>query len=157
MMVSLYILPETEELVDRILCSRVLNELHAPHILDIGTGTGAIAISLLAALPNARCTALDINNHCIELASQNAASILGSNDALSRFKGVVHSFLDFAADRENWSSFDLIVSNPPYIPRKQLQDLQPEVKDFEDSVALDGGMSILFGDFLNHINTKHKH
>ena len=87
--------PETEELVEMIIQRDSLSQLRSSsqtrsqvHILDIGTGTGAIAISLLAALPFAKCTAIDINEACISLAQKNAALILGNEQANERFEGV---------------------------------------------------------------------
>ena len=130
--------PETEELVDMIVASGILRGIQSPHILDIGTGTGAIGISLLGALPTTRCTAIDINPHAISLATRNSKLILGVKSS-ERFSGVCKSFSDFAKMSKNLSQFDLIISNPPYIPRPEIQRLEPEVRDFEDKIALDGG------------------
>ena len=138
--------PETEELVEMIIQRDSLSQLWSSsqkrsqvHILDIGTGTGAIAISLLAALPFAKCTAIDINEACISLAQRNAALILGNEQANERFEGIVTSYEDFARNENNRMQFDLIVSNPPYIPSHDMISLQEEVKNFEDERALDGG------------------
>lgn len=138
--------PETEELVEMILNCDSLTQLRSHvqrsiRILDIGTGTGAIAISLLAALPFTECTAIDINEKCISLAQRNADSILGTEQANRRFQGIATSYNDFINVGNNLGKFDLIVSNPPYIPREDMMFLQDEVKIFEDNQALDGGMS----------------
>ena len=109
------------------------------NVLDIGTGTGAIAISLLVALPFIKCTAIDINEFCIRLSKRNAESILGKEQADQRFKAVAGSYQDFVRDENNIGKFDLIVTNPPYIPSKDIKSLQEEVEDFEDKKSLDGG------------------
>ena len=73
------------------------------------------------------------------LAQRNAALILGNEQANERFEGVVTSYEDFARNENNRMQFDLIVSNPPYIPSQDMISLQEEVKNFEDERALDGG------------------
>ena len=72
-------------------------------------------------------------------AQKNAALILGNEQANERFEGVVTSYEDFARNENNRMQFDLIVSNPPYIPSQDMISLQEEVKNFEDERALDGG------------------
>ncbi|MDY0301357.1 MAG: peptide chain release factor N(5)-glutamine methyltransferase [Trichlorobacter sp.] len=98
-------------------------------ILDVGTGSGCIAISLAKRLPKANITALDISDKALAVAKQNA-----------RFHQVEVEFLqgnlfEPVANR----CFNLIISNPPYIPAEELAQLQPEVRNFEPKQALDGG------------------
>ena len=131
--------PETEELIDMILASGTLKSLPIPKILDIGTGSGVIAISLLSNLKSAHCVALDISPMAIALAKKNARLILGYEASNSRFHAVCSSFLNFAQNPDYLNKFDIIISNPPYIPRAELAGLESEVKDFEDPLALDGG------------------
>jgi release factor glutamine methyltransferase len=100
--------------------------------LDFGTGTGCISIALAAKCPNAKIVALDISTEAIALAKENAAK----NNVTERI-----DFLQgdvFSALPENLQ-FDLIISNPPYIPSAEIGTLQPEVRDFDPRAALDGG------------------
>lgn len=101
--------------------------------LDFGTGTGCIAIALAAKCPNAKILALDISPDAIALAKENAE--------IDKVAGKIE-FLNgdgFAALPKNLQ-FDLIISNPPYIPTAEIETLQPEVRDFDPRAALDGGV-----------------
>jgi len=101
----------------------------ATTILDIGTGSGCIAIALARRLPNASVTAVDISEKALAVARANAEK---SGTDIEFLNG---SFLEPVKGRK----FDLIVSNPPYITSSDLASLQPEVRDFEPTLALDGG------------------
>ena len=98
-------------------------------VLDIGTGSGCIAISLAHRLPHAALTAVDLSPDALSIARRNAEQ----NNAQIEF--LLGSFFQPLAGRR----FDLIVSNPPYITQADLATLQPEVRDFEPRLALDGG------------------
>lgn len=98
-------------------------------VLDIGTGSGCIAISLALRLPHAAITAVDLSPDALSIARRNAER----NNAQIEF--LLGSFFQPVSQRR----FDLIVSNPPYITSADLADLQPEVRDFEPRLALDGG------------------
>ncbi|ACD94753.1 peptide chain release factor N(5)-glutamine methyltransferase [Trichlorobacter lovleyi] len=98
-------------------------------VLDIGTGSGCIAISLFHRLPQAAITAVDLSPDALSIARRNAER----NNAQIEF--LLGSFFQPVSERR----FDLIVSNPPYITSADLADLQPEVRDFEPRLALDGG------------------
>lgn len=105
---------------------------HAPQartVLDIGTGSGCIAISLARRLPLAAITAVDLSPHALAVARRNAEQ----HGTDINFQ--LGSFFEPVAGRK----FDLIVSNPPYITTADLAALQPEVRDFEPTLALDGG------------------
>lgn len=117
--------PDTEVLVAAAL-KRVPD---AATVLDIGTGSGCVAISLAKSLANAVVTATDISAAALAVASLNAAK----NSAAIEF--LVGSLFDPVADR----CFDLIVSNPPYIPTAEINHLDQEVRDFDPRAALDGG------------------
>lgn len=126
---------ETEWLVDTIL-KAVKEREPFLHILDLGTGSGAIAVSLAHYLPQAKVTAVDIQKDALEVAKENA-----------ELNGVAHhiKFLNgdmFAplAMPSNQKRFDVIVSNPPYIPTYELNSLMREVRDYEPVTALDGGV-----------------
>jgi release factor glutamine methyltransferase len=103
-----------------------------PMALDFGTGTGCLAISLAVKCPAAQVVALDVSSDALAVARQNAASY----QVESRIRFVEGDGL--AALDQN-SRFDLIVSNPPYIPSGDIPTLDPEVRDHDPRVALDGG------------------
>lgn len=100
--------------------------------LDFGTGSGCIAIALAAKCPAAQITALDVSREALALANENAAR----NNVAERIQ--FQQGDGFAALAEG-SAFDLIISNPPYIPSAEIATLQPEVRDFDPHGALDGG------------------
>ena len=129
--------PETEELCEYILNAHksTLMNMKAPRILDIGAGTGIIGITLLSQIKNAVCTSLDISETAVKLASLNAKRLL--ND--SRYTCLHESFLEHARDKTNHEQYAIIVSNPPYIPSRDVLALDPEVRLYEDHGALDGG------------------
>lgn len=101
--------------------------------LDFGTGSGCLAIALLAKCPQARVTAVDISAAALAMARQNAARHQ-VEDRLTFVCGDGFSAL------ETGSRFNLLISNPPYIPSAEIATLQPEVRDFDPHPALDGGV-----------------
>jgi release factor glutamine methyltransferase len=125
--------PDTETLVD--LCLPFLRERAAAmrrcRILDLGTGTGAIALALLSRIPEAKAFGTDISAEALETALFSA-DINGLKD---RFDGIVSDW--FGAVEGH---FTLIASNPPYIRTKDIEVLAPEVRDHDPVKALDGGM-----------------
>jgi release factor glutamine methyltransferase len=100
------------------------------HILDLGTGSGALLISLLLELPNARGLGVDVSFQALDIARQNA-HYLG---LLERIEFIQGDWLDGVSGQ-----FDLLICNPPYIPREQIKDLSREVRLFDPRRALDGG------------------
>lgn len=120
--------PETELLVERVLAGRVDGE---PRILDLGTGSGALAIALARELPAARVVAVDVSPAAAAVATANAARA-GVAERVTVVVGSWTAPLDAAA------RFDVIVSNPPYVPTAALAGLAPEVQA-EPALALDGG------------------
>ena len=125
--------PETETLVDGVLAvvrSGACAGGEAPRILDVGTGTGAILLALLAALPRATGVGVDIDPDALEVAGRNA-----ERHGLARRVTFARSdWLDAVEGR-----FDVIVSNPPYIPRGDIAGLDPDVRCHDPLRALDGG------------------
>ena len=126
--------PETETLVDVALealaaARAVYGE---PLALDLGTGSGCIALALAAEDPFVRVTAVDVSAAAVELARHNAAR-LGLGGRLR----ILHSDRFAALPPEE--RFDLIVSNPPYIPAAEYEALEPNVRDYEPRLALHGG------------------
>jgi release factor glutamine methyltransferase len=124
--------PETEELV--IECERLvkLSKVAAPKILEIGTGTGCIAIALAQLLPSATIFATDLSKGALDLAQKNAIAHHVGN----RIRFVREDLFSDKQGLRGWA--DLMVSNPPYIPTKDLDGLDPEVLK-EPRMALDGG------------------
>lgn len=103
----------------------------AARVLDVGTGSGALAIALAHERPECAVTAIDVSAAALAVAAENARS-----------NGVAERIGFMAADLAMLPEgpFELIVSNPPYIPREDLAGLMPEVRDFEPRLALDGGI-----------------
>lgn len=125
--------PETEHLVEAVL-ERVPHDREID-ILDVGTGTGAIALALAANLPQARLTAVDLSAGALAVARENA-----STHHLDRRIRFFWSDLlaTLPADKQD-AAFDAIVSNPPYIPETDRAELHPEVRDHEPAEALFAG------------------
>lgn len=122
--------PETEHLVEAVLAE--LDPSASIRVLDVGTGSGAIAIALAVHLPHANLTALDISPAALEVANANAKL----NNVADRIR-FLHSDLLAAVAGE--SGFDAIVSNPPYIPTSDHDTLHPQVRDHEPALALFAG------------------
>ena len=119
--------PETELLVEKL--SSIYRGKNIS-ILDIGTGSGCIIISLLSELQNSYGVGIDVSKKAIEVASMNANKLIPNR----RIKFFKKSFLNIFD-----SKFDLIVSNPPYIKRRDIKNLNEDIKRFEPKIALDGG------------------
>ena len=124
--------PETEELV--LECERLLKSAGAaaPKILEVGTGTGCVAIALSQLLPQATLFATDVSDKALDLARKNALSHHVSN----RIRFVREDLFSNKQGLRGWA--DILVSNPPYIPTRDLDSLEPEVL-CEPRLALDGG------------------
>ena len=118
--------PETEELVDW----SVRDERQATRLLDVGTGSGVIAVSLALELPQAEVTAIDLSTDALTLAAENAARL----GASVRF--VEADALQGLAQRFAAETFDLIVSNPPYVPDSDRLTMHRNVLDYEPHLAL---------------------
>jgi len=119
--------PETEHLVEAVLAE--LDHAAPLNLVDIGTGSGAIAIALARHLPQAIITALDISPAALELAAENAAH----HRVDTRIRFVESDLLHGVAQE---APFDAIVSNPPYVAFAEGKDLHPQVRDFEPATAL---------------------
>lgn len=116
--------PETELLVDEV------RKLSPKSVVDIGTGSGCIAISVAKNLPNTKVIAIDLSEKALDIAKQNAKFhkvedqiVFLKNDLLTGFQNIP----------------DVVVANLPYIPTARLMLIDPMVKDFEPTMALDGG------------------
>ncbi|MGH7815449.1 MAG: peptide chain release factor N(5)-glutamine methyltransferase [Candidatus Binataceae bacterium] len=125
--------PETETAVDAALAA--LADRPDSRVLDIGTGSGAIAIAIAHNAPAARITAADISSGALEVARHNAAKH-GLSD---RIEFRVADLFDVRHDGAPLGLFDLIVSNPPYIADDEIASLAPEVRDHEPRIATVAG------------------
>lgn len=121
--------PETEELVEWLVRDLLSAGKSMPAVLDIGCGSGCIAVTIKKEMPGAEVTTIDVSREALQVAQKNAADL----HAPVRF---IH--LDFL-NEEEWKSlekYDVIISNPPYIPFAEKNLLHPNVRDFEPSLAL---------------------
>ncbi len=128
--------PETEQLVEAVINEMKQAELdfkQSLRILDVGTGSGAIAIALAHHLLRAHVTAVDLSAAALEVAASNAAR----HGLASRIRFVASDLLD--ALPPDKLPFDVIVSNPPYVPTADRASLHPQVRDHEPAAALFAG------------------
>jgi len=126
--------PDTETLVDAVLpfAHEAVSRNGHCRILDLGTGTGAIALALLANLPKARAVGVDVSAGALETARRNAVALYLAD----RFEALQSDWFDKIS-----GTYDVIVSNPPYIKTDDLVGLAPGVRDHDPVAALDGGTS----------------
>lgn len=137
--------PDTEVLVEEVI---ELGKNKGPiNILDIGTGSGAITVSLAKYLDNVKVTSVDISDIALEIGKKNAISN-NVDDKITFIKS------DLFTNIDKNMKFDIIVSNPPYIKREVIETLDKQVKDFEPYNALEGGIDGL--DFYRAITTQAK-
>ena len=121
--------PETESLLDVVL--PLFPPERAFSVLDLGVGSGAIVLSILAERPMAKGLGVDVSEEALAVARDNAAQ-LGLERRLALLRG------DWTLGLGD-ASFDLVVANPPYIPTAEIEALDPEVRDHDPRLALDGG------------------
>jgi release factor glutamine methyltransferase len=135
--------PETEGIVEESI-KLIKNKNSNIKILDIGTGSGALAISLAREFINANIMAIDISKEAIKVANLNI-----NNKKLNNQIQLRKTTLDNINEK-----FDLIVSNPPYLTKKELKNTSYEIKNYEPLIALDGGEDGLnfYRDFSKKIN-----
>lgn len=126
--------PETELIIDLALeLTKEYPQLRQGHWLDLGTGSGAIAIGLADVFPEAIIHAIDKSENALKIAQENAEK-LGLEKKIKFYHG------DWFTPIQNFTNFfSGIVSNPPYIPSQTVLDLEPEVVNHEPKMALDGG------------------
>ena len=126
--------PETEELVDMIV--KHFGAASPPRFLEVGPGTGAISLALLKAWPGAQADAVELCKHAVNLTRDNAR-VFKLTDRLTTHHAGISEWAEMRGSRAEL--FPMLVSNPPYIPAPDMLGLDPEVRLFEDHVALDGG------------------
>lgn len=126
--------PETEHLVEAAVAKVRELKWEKPRIVDVGTGSGCIALAIKSELPQAEVHAVDISWEALAVAQENAERLklyveFGQSDLLS----------DFRRGRSTATQFDLIVSNPPYVGRSEWEKVQKEVREHEPGVAVFAG------------------
>lgn len=119
---------DSEILIEAVL-SNYNNMQKGLKILDLGTGSGCLILSLLKMYKNASGLAVDISEKALKVAKQNAENL-----KINNIKFLKNNWNDNIEDK-----FDIIISNPPYIPTKEIKELEPEVNKFNPILALDGG------------------
>ena len=124
--------PETEILVEQVL--QKISQKSSLRILDVGTGSGNIAIALAKLIHQCDVVALDVSKDALDLASYNAKE----NDVQEKIQFHHDNVDNFFYDKTHWNSFDAIISNPPYLRSGEIENLPQDVQR-EPRLALDGG------------------
>ena len=119
--------PETELMIYKIICFFKNKKVN---ILDIGTGSGCVLLSLLKELKFSRGLGIDISSKAIKIAKKNSNRL----NLLNRSKFKIFDINEFSQGK-----YDLIVSNPPYIPKREIKNLSKDIINYEPLIALDGG------------------
>ncbi len=139
--------PETEVLVERALDFLSTLDVARPRVFDIGTGSGAIALSLAAEMPQLDIVALDASEQAVACAKANAERL----GFAPRVRVAQGRFPDIC--RQEAGCYDLIVSNPPYIPSVDIALLAPDIRKYEPGEALDGGSDglVVYRQWIPHL------
>ncbi|WP_416198747.1 MAG: Release factor glutamine methyltransferase [Sporanaerobacter sp.] len=137
--------PDTEILVDYILNEAIKNYQGSISILDLGSGSGCIGIALAYYIKNAKVYSIDIDDKALEVTRKNVERFHLQDRVIVMRGNILEEINSLQIDEK----VDIIVSNPPYIPKKDIEQLQIEVKCFEPRRALDGGIDGL--DFYKKI------
>jgi release factor glutamine methyltransferase len=122
--------PETEHAVETAL--ELAHGMEAPHLVDVGTGSGCIALAVASELPHATIEAVDISSEALEVARSNAKRL-----SLEHIRFAKSDLLDVFLHAG--PAFDLVISNPPYVGEREADKLQIEVRQYEPHCALFGG------------------
>ncbi len=125
--------PETEQLA--LLAQKILTHSPRARVADLGTGSGCLALHLASMHPDARIHAFDLSPEALEIARTNATNL----GLLDRVSFHLQDAFSPSADLTAHTPFDLIVTNPPYIPDAEIPSLMPEVRDHDPLLALAGG------------------
>ena len=142
--------PETEELVDWIVKESQKSKVKSQNIIDIGTGSGCIPITLKKKLPESDVSAIDVCSEALFTATENAMELNAEVNFL---------LVDFL-DEEKWkelAQYDIIVSNPPYVKQSEINTMHERVKEFEPHLALfvSDNNPLLFYKKLSDFSMKH--
>ncbi|WP_169565986.1 peptide chain release factor N(5)-glutamine methyltransferase [Sneathiella limimaris] len=123
--------PDSETLIETVL-ARLDDDLSGPKILDLGVGSGCLLLTLLSEVPGSTGMGADLSEDALQVAKQNADA-LGLKD---RVQFVQSNWLENVSGQ-----YHVVISNPPYIETDDISTLEPEVRDFEPHLALDGGVT----------------
>lgn len=140
--------PETEILID--VSVEILSKKNSPTIIDIGTGSGCIGITLALEIPSSNIIAIDISDSALSIAKKNADMYSIRNIEFLRLDILNQDIIHIA---------DMLISNPPYISKEEIPDLMEDVKDFEPMIALtdkSDGLDFYrkFSDIMPHVIKK---
>ena len=140
---------ETEELVDWIIKDNL--QIREAKILDIGTGSGCIAVSIAANLKTSLVDAIDVSENALKIAVENAKS------NLCKINPILVDILNFEKSNYNFPKYDIIVSNPPYVRKLEKDLMQKNVLDFEPSLALfvENNNALIFYERITEFAKKH--
>ncbi len=133
--------PDSETLIEAVL-GKFSDKEETLRILDLGTGSGCLILSLLGEYKSAAGVGIDISEKAIEIAKKNAHT--------ERVQFIQH---DMTKDLSDLGKFDIMISNPPYIPTAEIQTLDKDVKDYDPLIALNGGTDGL--DFYRALAKQH--
>ena len=133
--------PDSETLIEAVL-EKFPDKNQTLRILDLGTGSGCLLLSLLGEYQNATGVGIDISPKALAIANQNKGN-----------KNAEFIVRDMRQDLSDLGLFDIMISNPPYIPTNEIQTLERDVKDYDPLLALDGGQDGL--DFYRALTKQH--
>ncbi len=125
--------PDTEVLVEEAI--KIIKENNFKKLLDLGTGSGCIVLSILEQCKDVLATAVDASDKALTIAKTNANRL----NLTDKCKFIKANWFDTNFSNKIENKYDIIVSNPPYIPTDDIKTLEPEVKNFDPMLALDGG------------------
>lgn len=125
--------PDTEILVEAAI--QYINDTQSASVLDLGTGSGCILLSILADCPNVKGIGFDKSGEALEIAVRNAYDL----EVSDRVKFLQGTWYNDRLGQDLGQTFDVVVSNPPYIKSAEINQLEPEVRDYDPRTALDGG------------------
>ncbi len=119
---------ETERIID--LAIEKSNLIENPYILDVGTGSGCIALTCASEIPNSKVFGIDISSDALQIAEENKSKL--------RLKNIYFAIVDILIDIPDTSSrkYDLLAANPPYVAKEEMKHLSKEIKNFEPHIAL---------------------
>lgn len=125
--------PDTETLVEKAI--EIIKKENLHKVLELGVGSGCIILSILAEFSDVFGIGVDISNDALDIARENAQNL----GVCERVRFANQSWFDMDLEKKLGTGFDMIVSNPPYIPSKDILGLDKDVKNYDPLLALDGG------------------
>lgn len=146
---------DSETLIEAVLAKRK-NRAQALRVLDLGTGTGCLLLTILAEYPNATGLGVDISQAALDVARYNAQALAVDTRAMFLQSNWCEKMSQAATEKNNktlMERFDIVISNPPYIPSSDIASLEPSVRCHEPHLALDGGKDgmVCYREILRHM------